>query len=383
MREALLVLQTEGLVEAAPNRGATVRAYEVADLDDLYQLRALLEGFAARLAAARIAPEDVGRLRESCERFGVAARGGRRHRARARERPLPRHRSSTPPAASGSRQMVRKVIQLPLVYRSYVWYSPEQKLISEHYHRQLTSALARRDAERAELVMKEHVFEARDFLVAQAPRATGIRSGGGRANDRIRRRLRTDATGRGRAGPLAGVRVVELGQLLAGPFTGRLLGDMGAEIIKVEAPGQPDPIRDWGKARYKGRSLWWPVQSRNKKCVTLNLRTERGQELLLELVKRSTSLTENFRPGTLEKWNLGCDRLQRGRTRSSCSPASPATGRRARTPSARASRRSPRRWAASATSTASPTSRRRGCTSRSATRSPGMFAAQGILAALY
>jgi formyl-CoA transferase len=110
-------------------------------------------------------------------------------------------------------------------------------------------------------------------------------------------------------GPLAGVRVVELGQLLAGPFAGRLLGDMGAEIIKVEPPGQPDPIRNWGKARYEGRSLWWPVQSRNKKCVTLNLRAERGQELLLELVKRSDVLTENFRPGTLEKWSLGWDRL--------------------------------------------------------------------------
>lgn len=110
-------------------------------------------------------------------------------------------------------------------------------------------------------------------------------------------------------GPLAGVRVIELGMLLAGPFTGRLLGDMGAEIIKVEPPGQPDPLRDWGHARYEGRSLWWPVQSRNKKCVTLNLRETKGQELLLELVKRSAVLTENFRPGTLEKWNLGPERL--------------------------------------------------------------------------
>jgi len=113
----------------------------------------------------------------------------------------------------------------------------------------------------------------------------------------------------GGPGPLAGLRVIELGMLLAGPFTGRLLGDMGAEVIKIEPPGQPDPIRDWGKARYEGRSLWWPVQSRNKKCVTLNLRTERGQELLLELVKRSDVLVENFRPGTLEKWNLGWERL--------------------------------------------------------------------------
>jgi formyl-CoA transferase len=97
--------------------------------------------------------------------------------------------------------------------------------------------------------------------------------------------------------------------LLAGPFTGRLLGDMGAEIIKVEAPGQPDPLRDWGKARYEGRSLWWPVQSRNKKCVTLNLREARGQEILLELVKQCDVLVENFRPGTLERWNLGPDLL--------------------------------------------------------------------------
>jgi formyl-CoA transferase len=110
-------------------------------------------------------------------------------------------------------------------------------------------------------------------------------------------------------GPLAGVRVIELGMLLAGPFTSRLLGDMGAEIIKIEAPGQPDPLREWGKARYEGRSLWWPVQSRNKKCCTLNLRTEKGQELLLELARQSDVLTENFRPGTLEKWNLGPEQL--------------------------------------------------------------------------
>ena len=110
-------------------------------------------------------------------------------------------------------------------------------------------------------------------------------------------------------GPLAGVRVVELGMLLAGPFTGRLLGDLGAEIIKVEPPGQPDPMREWGKARYEGRSLWWPVQSRNKKCVTLDLRQERGQRLLRDLVRHSDVLVENFRPGTLEKWELGPDQL--------------------------------------------------------------------------
>ena len=103
--------------------------------------------------------------------------------------------------------------------------------------------------------------------------------------------------------------MIELGTLLAGPFAGRLLGDMGAEVVKVEAPGQPDPLREWGHARYEGRSLWWPVQSRNKKCITLNLREQRGQELLLELVAVSDVVTENFRPGTLERWNLGYERL--------------------------------------------------------------------------
>jgi formyl-CoA transferase len=110
-------------------------------------------------------------------------------------------------------------------------------------------------------------------------------------------------------GPLVGLRVIELGSLIAGPFAGRLLGDMGAEIIKLEAPGKPDPLREWGKGRYHGRSLWWPVQSRNKKCCTLNLREKKGQDLLVELVQHSDVLVENFRPGTLEKWHLEPDRL--------------------------------------------------------------------------
>ena len=116
-------------------------------------------------------------------------------------------------------------------------------------------------------------------------------------------------------GPLAGVRVIELGQVIAGPFGGRLLGDLGAEVIKIERPGQPDPMREWGKGRYRGRALWWPVQSRNKKCVTLDLRLERGKELFLELVRRSDVLLENFRPGTLERWDLGWDRLSEANSR--------------------------------------------------------------------
>jgi formyl-CoA transferase len=107
------------------------------------------------------------------------------------------------------------------------------------------------------------------------------------------------------AGPLAGLRVVELGTLLAGPFCGQLLGDFGAEVIKVEPPGQGDPMRVWGREKAGGKSLWWPVVGRNKKAITLDLRQADGQVLLRELVVKSDFLLENFRPGTMEKWGLG------------------------------------------------------------------------------
>src|SRR5438105_10648393 len=111
-------------------------------------------------------------------------------------------------------------------------------------------------------------------------------------------------------GPLEGVRVLELGSLIAGPFMGRLMADFGAEVIKVEPPKGGDPFREWGVHRYHGRSLWWPVQSRNKKLVTLDLRQPKGQALCLRLAARADVLVENFRPGTLERWGLGPDALQ-------------------------------------------------------------------------
>ncbi|MBM3678050.1 MAG: GntR family transcriptional regulator [Actinobacteria bacterium] len=164
VREALLILQAEGLVDAAPNRGATVRAHTADDLEELYELRALLEGYAARRAASRIDDSAIARLAESCERFarlkgapieGIVAENATFHG-------LILELADSERLAA----MVRSVVQLPLVYRSYAYYSPEQTAISLHYHRQITAALARRDAERAELVMKEHVYEARDLLVA-------------------------------------------------------------------------------------------------------------------------------------------------------------------------------------------------------------------------
>ncbi|MGW0808685.1 CaiB/BaiF CoA transferase family protein [Nonomuraea sp. NPDC002799] len=104
--------------------------------------------------------------------------------------------------------------------------------------------------------------------------------------------------------PLDDLRVVELGQLLAGPFCGQLLGDFGAEVIKVEDPGRGDPMRQWGREKPYGQSLWWPVVARNKKSVTCDLRTPEGQELVKRLVAGADVLLENFRPGTLERWGM-------------------------------------------------------------------------------
>lgn len=101
-------------------------------------------------------------------------------------------------------------------------------------------------------------------------------------------------------GPLHDIRVLEMGQLIAGPFCGQLLGDFGAEVIKIEPPGVGDPMRTWGQ----GAPVWWPVIARNKKSITMNMREAEGQALLKELVAVSDVLIENFRPGTMEKWGL-------------------------------------------------------------------------------
>ncbi|HYH73190.1 MAG TPA: CoA transferase [Nocardioides sp.] len=117
-------------------------------------------------------------------------------------------------------------------------------------------------------------------------------------------------TSRPVAGPLDGIRVLEAGQLLAGPFAGQLMGDLGADVIKVEPPGVGDPMRQWGREKAGGNSLWWPVVARNKRSVTLDLRQADGQELFARLVVGCDIVVENFRPGTLERWGLGYDRLR-------------------------------------------------------------------------
>jgi formyl-CoA transferase len=112
-----------------------------------------------------------------------------------------------------------------------------------------------------------------------------------------------------RSGPLKDLRVIEMGQLLAGPFCGQLLADFGAEVIKIEPPGVGDPMREWGRERPYGKSLWWPVVARNKKSVTLNLREAQGQEIARKLIASADILIENFRPGTLERWNMSYETL--------------------------------------------------------------------------
>jgi len=108
------------------------------------------------------------------------------------------------------------------------------------------------------------------------------------------------------SGPLEGLRVIEMGSLIAGPFCGQLMGDMGADVIKIEAPGDGDPMRQWGQGP---KPAWWRVIARNKRSVSLDLRKPRGQEIARELVAKADILVENFRPGTLEKWGIAPEAL--------------------------------------------------------------------------
>ena len=110
-------------------------------------------------------------------------------------------------------------------------------------------------------------------------------------------------------GPLAGIKVLELGTLIAGPFCARMLAEFGAEVIKVESPDGGDPIRQW-RVLKDGNSLWWSVQSRNKKSITLNMKDPRGQEIARKLALDADIVIENYRPGVLEKWNLGYEQLK-------------------------------------------------------------------------
>ena len=114
----------------------------------------------------------------------------------------------------------------------------------------------------------------------------------------------------GKTLPLQGVKVIELGTLIAGPFCARLMAEFGAEVIKIESPAGGDPLRKWRKL-HEGTSLWWYAQARNKKSVTLDLKQPEAQEIVRKLVKDADVVVENFRPGAMEKWGLGWDALSK------------------------------------------------------------------------
>ncbi len=165
VREALVMLQAEGLVDALPNRGSTVRTYSLRDLEEMYELRELLEGHAARRAAERVTEPELDALRASCARFSELV-AGNDVRALVHENGVFHQAILVAAGSDRLETMLREVVALPLVYRSYVWYSPEQAAASCDYHHRLVEAFATRNAAGAEKTMRSHVRDARDVLVA-------------------------------------------------------------------------------------------------------------------------------------------------------------------------------------------------------------------------
>ena len=174
----MAMLEGEGLVEISPNRGATVCSFSLDDVWDVYDLRAVLEGHAARRAATRIEEPELAKLRELAAemegakpgRFGdheeevrwLVARNGEFHGAIV--------------AASRNgrlRRLIQRTVEVPLVFKAFFWYGPEERAISNHYHRQSVRAVEARDAERAGILMREHVYEGRDFVIGVLEQDTG------------------------------------------------------------------------------------------------------------------------------------------------------------------------------------------------------------------
>jgi DNA-binding GntR family transcriptional regulator len=166
IREALLVLENEGLVESVPNRGAVVRSYAADDLRELYTLRAVLEGFGARSAAERITDEEIARLEESCRRYTKLAKADERLPDLAQEN-FTFHRTILDAAGSGRlTAMVQQATAMPLIYQSYMEYSEDNRRTALEHHRSILDLLKQRDAERAGEAMERHVLWARDLAVA-------------------------------------------------------------------------------------------------------------------------------------------------------------------------------------------------------------------------
>ena len=166
IREALQVLRSRGLVELEPNRGARVASYDAAHLGDLYELRALLEGHVARLAARHATRDAQEALRASCDRFDALVEAGDDLPALVRENG--RFHGTLVEAARSPRLagMLQSVVEVPLLYRAFTRYSADELRASGHFHRQIARAVAAGDGERAERIMKEHILDARDVLLS-------------------------------------------------------------------------------------------------------------------------------------------------------------------------------------------------------------------------
>jgi DNA-binding GntR family transcriptional regulator len=168
VRQALTMLEAEGLVEIAPNRGATVCSFTFEDVWDIYDLRAVLEGHAARRAAGRIERRELERLRELAgEMEGLPGRFDDHEEIRALVA-LNQEFHGTIVEASRNRRLehlINRTVEIPLMFKAFFWYTPHERTISNHYHRQILEALEKGDADRAEIIMREHVHEGRDFVI--------------------------------------------------------------------------------------------------------------------------------------------------------------------------------------------------------------------------
>lgn len=177
VRQALTMLEAEGLVEIAPNRGATVCSFSIEDVWDIYDLRAVLEGHAARRAATRVSAEELARLRslaEEMERMISGASGNRGEEIRTLVACNQEFHGTIVAASRNGRleRLFGRTVQVPLMFKAFFWYGPHERVISNHYHRQVLNALETGDAERAEIVMREHVYEGRDFVIRELKKET-------------------------------------------------------------------------------------------------------------------------------------------------------------------------------------------------------------------
>jgi DNA-binding GntR family transcriptional regulator len=169
VRQALTMLEAEGLVEIAPNRGATVCSFSIEDVWDIYDLRAVLEGHAARRAAGKITPGELAIMRElTGEMEGLAGRFEDHEEEIRTLVGLNQEFHGIIVEASRNRRLhrlINRTVEIPLMFKAFFWYTPHERVISNHYHRQILEALEKGDADRAEIIMREHVYEGRDFVM--------------------------------------------------------------------------------------------------------------------------------------------------------------------------------------------------------------------------